>query len=114
MKKMMNDEQLFQEEQETLRIAQAVAADEKYQGNEILPAYRQLISQYDKLLKATRKIFRISDNQGKVLHQQQTEMQTLLDNANQGFLTFGPDLKVGRQFSAECSRIFRRNIRSMG
>lgn len=107
---MMNDDQLFQEEQETLRIAQAVAADEKYQGNEILPAYRQLISQYDKLLKATRKIFRISDNQGKVLHQQQTEMQTLLDNANQGFLTFGPDLKVGRQFSAECSRIFRRNI----
>lgn len=106
----MNDEQLFQEEQDTLRIAQAVAADEKQQANEILPAYRQLISQYDKLLKVTRKIFRISDNQGRVLHQHQTEMQTLLDNANQGFLTFGPDLKVGRQFSAECSRIFRRNI----
>lgn len=107
---MINDEQLFQEEQDTLRNAQAVAADEKQQANEILPAYRQLISQYDKLLKVTRKIFRISDNQGKVLHQHQTEMQTLLDNANQGFLTFGPDLKVGRQFSAECSRIFRRNI----
>lgn len=107
---MMNDEQLFQEEQEALRTAQAAAADEKQQTNELLPAYRQIISQYDKLLKVTRKIFRISDNQGKVLHQQQTEMQTLLDNVNQGFLTFGPDLKVGRQFSAECSRIFRSSI----
>lgn len=110
MNKTIHDDQLFQEEQDTLRHAQIIAADEKLQANELLPAYRQLASQYDKLLKVTRKIFRISDNQGKVLHQHQTEMQTLLDNANQGFLTFGPDLKVGRQFSAECSRIFHRNI----
>jgi diguanylate cyclase (GGDEF)-like protein len=34
----------------------------------------------------------------------------LLDNANQGFLTFGPDLLVDRQYSAECSRIFGRKI----
>ncbi len=104
------DEQLFHEEQQALLAAQNLAAEDRMQTNELLPAFRQLAEQYDKLLRLTRKVFRISDNQGKVLHQQQAEMQMLLDNANQGFLTFGSDLKVGRQFSAECSRIFRRNI----
>lgn len=110
MIKTINDEQLFQEEQLALQTAQMIATDEKRQNNELLKDFRRLTGQYEKLLRLTRKIFRISDNQGKVLHQHQTEMQTLLDNANQGFLTFGPDLLVGRQFSAECSRIFQRTI----
>lgn len=109
MNKTCSDGQLFQEEQQALQTAREIAAEQRYQTNELLPALLRLSEQYDKLLRLTRKIFRISDNQGKVLHQHQTEMQTLLDNANQGFLTFGPDLRVGRQFSAECSRIFQRN-----
>lgn len=110
MNKTSSDGQLFQEEQLALQTAQDITAEQRHRENELLPAMLRLTEQYDKLLRLTRKIFRISDNQGKVLHQHQTEMQTLLDNANQGFLTFGPDLKVGRQFSAECSRIFQRNI----
>lgn len=110
MNKTSSDGQLFQEEQQALQTAREIAAEQRYQTNELLPVLLRLTEQYDKLLRLTRKIFRISDNQGKVLHQHQTEMQTLLDNANQGFLTFGPDLRVGRQFSAECSRIFQRNI----
>ena len=110
MNKTSSDGQLFQEEQQALQTAQNIAMEDRYQANELLPAMLRLTEHYDKLLRLTRKIFRISDNQGKVLHQHQTEMQTLLDNANQGFLTFGTDLKVGRQFSAECGRIFQRNI----
>jgi diguanylate cyclase (GGDEF)-like protein len=110
MNKTSSDEKLFQEEQQALQTAQSISAEDRYQANELLPALSSLTEQYDKLLRLTRKIFRISDNQGKVLHQHQTEMQTLLDNANQGFLTFGPDLRVGRQYSAECGRIFQRNI----
>lgn len=110
MNKTSSDGQLFQEEQQALQTARDISVEERHQANELLPDFLRLAEQYDKLLRLTRKIFRISDNQGKVLHQHQTEMQTLLDNANQGFLTFGPDLRVGRQFSAECSRIFQRNI----
>ncbi|WP_215829770.1 ATP-binding protein [Pelorhabdus rhamnosifermentans] len=37
-------------------------------------------------------------------------LQNLLDHAGQGFLTFGEDLKVAGEYSAECTRIFNRPI----
>ena len=58
----------------------------------------------------TRKIFRIGDSQGRILRRQQNEMQNLLENANQEFLTFGADFKVKRQYSGECVRIFDKKI----
>ncbi|HYE83117.1 MAG TPA: ATP-binding protein [Clostridia bacterium] len=37
-------------------------------------------------------------------------VRNLLDNAGQGFLTFGEDLKVGAEFSSECRNIFGCDI----
>ncbi len=110
MDKRKVDEKLFRQEQEILRAAVAAVEDEKYRGNELLSRYKVLQEQYEKLLHLTQKTFRISDSQGRILHRHQAEIQNLLDNANQGFLTFGPDLKVERQYSAECLRIFNCNI----
>jgi diguanylate cyclase (GGDEF)-like protein len=72
-----------------------------------------LAEHYQKLLKVTRKIFRISDIQGQSLQRHQNEIQNLMDNVNQGFLTFGPDLKVDSQYSAECAKIFGKKIGGM-
>lgn len=110
MNSRMGDESLFGIEQEVLRTAAEDLGNSQYRDNGLLPRYRTLVNQYRKLLKITRKVFRISDTQGRVLQQQQHEMQTLLDNANQGFLTFGRELKVNRQYSAECVRIFGKKI----
>ena len=108
--KVKIDKNLFNYEDEILRAALTAINDDQYEGNELLPAYKLLAEHYQKLLKITKKAFYISDGQGQVLQRHQNEIQNLLDNANQGFLTFGRDLKVDRQYSAECTRIFGKKI----
>lgn len=110
MKKRKQDERLFEAEEEILRQAAADLTDPRYTQETLLPRYSILTAQYEKLLRVTRKIFHISDRQGQVLQRHQIEIQNLLDNANQGFLTFGEDLTVDRQYSAECQRIFGAKI----
>jgi len=110
MAKINRDEDLFEEEQEVLRSAMADLENIAYQDSTLLDRYKWFIGRYRKLLSLTRKIFRISDTQGRSLHRHQNEIQNLLDNANQGFLTFGSDLKVNRQYSAQCVRIFGKKI----
>lgn len=105
-----SEESLFGAEIEALQTAMADIADERYSGNELLPRYNALVAHYQRLLKTTKKIFYISDSQGHILQRHQSEIQNLLDNADQGFLTFGQDLRVDRQYSAECTRIFGRKL----
>lgn len=104
------DQNLFKAEQEALQVALNDVADERYCNNPLLPRYKSLACNYRKLLRVTRKIFHISDCQGQVLQQHRDEIQNLLDNADQGFLTFGRDFKVNQQVSGECVRIFGRKI----
>lgn len=110
MKGNETDKSLFESERRVLHCATADISDQRYRDNELLPKYAQLAEKYRKLLKTTRKIFRMSDIQGYMLQKHRNEVQNLLDNANQGFLTFGPDLLVDGRYSAECSRIFGRKI----
>ena len=37
-------------------------------------------------------------------------LQNLLDYAGQGFLSFGDDLQIDKEYSAECAAIFRREV----
>lgn len=104
------DEKLFEPEQEVLQAAIDDISNTYYANDKLMPRYEFLTKHYKKLLKVTRKIFHISDIQGHVLQQHQIEIQNLLDNANQGFLTFGQDLNVSRLCSAESVRIFGRKI----
>lgn len=106
----MAKDHLFETEQTILDEALADLAQPRYNGNELAPRYGLLATQYQKLLTVTRKIFRISDSQGIMLQRQQTDIQLLLDNANQGFLTFGGDLKVDRQYSAACTKMLGEKI----
>jgi len=104
------EKQLFDGEERVLENAQTTIAGVKDSDQELLARYSLLTNEYQKLLRITKKAFYISDRQGKTLHRQQSEMQNLLDNANQGFLTFASDLKVNRQYSVECIRVFGQKI----
>lgn len=107
---IIRDENLFQIEQEVLKDAIKDISNHHHFGDKLMPRYQSLITNYQKLLRVTRKIIRISDLQGQALQHQQIEMQNLLNHANQGFLTFGSTLKVNQKYSAECTRIFNRKI----
>ncbi|MBW5445104.1 hypothetical protein GE107_03370 [Cohnella sp. CFH 77786] len=61
---------------------------------EIVRAFQQII-QWNRLLEQT-------------VERRTAEIRSLLDHARQGFLSFGPDLRVKDEFSAECVRLFGR------
>lgn len=106
----VTDEDLFAPERRILESAQADLSNRRYNGNKLMPRYKSLVNQYQRLLTITRKVFHISDSQGKMLQRHQSDIQTLLDNANQGFLTFASDLKIDRQYSAACIKVFGKKI----
>lgn len=73
------------------------------------------------LLKQQKEILRLA-NETETKHRKQIEdknnalrdkndsIKNLLDNAGQGFLSFGPDLLVSEEYSLECVNIFRGPI----
>lgn len=105
-----SERQLFKEELRILEKAWSDIENKKFQYNELLDNYKALTMDYEKLLKITRRVFKISDSQGKSLKRRENEIKNLLNNANQGFLSFGQDLIVNREYSAECIRIFNKKI----
>lgn len=106
MKERKNELELFGSELDVLDAAMREIAAAENQANPLLPRYEQLASNYKKLLKLSSKIVSISDRQQLHLKQVEGAFKDLLDNAGQGFLTVGPDLRVEQQYSAECSNIF--------
>lgn len=107
--------QLFYKELQVLEQALLDLAQGKYERNEFLDDYKSIVKNYEKLLTFTRRIFKISDIQARNLLQRENEIKNILNNAGQGFLTFGRDLVIDREYSAECEKIFgckinRRNI----
>jgi diguanylate cyclase (GGDEF)-like protein len=105
MRKELRQE-LFGEELKTLQTALERLRRGEHRETPLFGDYQELALGYQKLLRVTSKIFMISDSQGKELKRREIEFRNILDHASQGFLTFGPDLAVNREFSAECARIF--------
>jgi len=101
---------LFELEFRVLEYASSMISSEKYQGNELLEEYAKLVESYDKLLSFTRKMTVINDSQASTVLQREIEIQRLLDNAKQGFLTFGRDFLVNQESSAACLKIFGKKI----
>ena len=104
------NEKLFSGERKVVDAAERAVNAPENGDNPLLGAYKVLLGEYKKLLRQSQKVYYISDSQGYLVKKHQSELQNLLDNANQGFLTFGKDLLVNRQYSAECVRIFGREI----
>lgn len=101
---------IFQEEINLLESSLDHLSRDGIQGNELLQPYKKLIQGYKKLLKITKKTFAISDIQGKILKERESKIKSLLDHSSQGFLTFGSDLLIHKEYSEECERIFNCKI----
>jgi diguanylate cyclase (GGDEF)-like protein len=103
--------QLFIKELQVLEKALGEIASGKFEKTHFLTDYTMIVEHYEKLLTFTRRITKISDLQAKNLLRRETEIKCLLDHAGQGFLTFGSDLIIDREYSAECVKIFGREIK---
>ncbi|WP_312890987.1 sensor domain-containing diguanylate cyclase/phosphohydrolase [Clostridium thailandense] len=101
---------LFGDELNILEEVMDDLENERYFENELFNKYKSLAENYKKLLKLTRKSIKISDSQWKELKRREYEIRNLLDNFNQGFLTFGKDLLVNKEYSSECIRLFEDKI----
>nr|WP_320145501.1 diguanylate cyclase [uncultured Anaeromusa sp.] len=104
------NEELFEGERKVVDKAESAMNAPENGNNPLLGPYKALLGDYKKLLRQSQKVYYISDSQGYLVKKHQSELQNLLDNANQGFLSFGKDLLVNRQYSAECVRIFGKEI----
>jgi sensor domain CHASE-containing protein len=62
------------------------------------------------IVVAIQKIMQWNQVLERTVQQRTSSIRSLLDNANQGFLSLGSDLKVREEYSVECTRIFSRNI----
>jgi diguanylate cyclase (GGDEF)-like protein len=79
-------------------------------GEGLRAEYERLLHEYEKLMKWSKKIASISDVQAKMLRRRENDIKSLLDHANQGFLTVGSNLRVNPQYSKACTRIFGKSI----
>ena len=108
---MKKDSQnLYKYERKILKRAQKNIAKDRYEDNPLLKKYKSLTRKYKKLLLQSEKILRISDNNQEKLRITQQNLELLLNNVKQGFLTFGKDFKINPGYSAECENIFGQEI----
>ena len=68
--------------------------------------YDELEAQHDELTRSKRQL---QEAQAQ-LTERERSVRNLLDNAKQGFLTFGPDLLVDEEYSRECHRLYGEPI----
>jgi signal transduction histidine kinase len=61
----------------------------------------------------SEKLLYMDKIKDKLVEEKTKSIQLLLDNAEQGFLTFARDLKVRNEYSLECVQIFGRSIENI-
>ncbi|MGM0370008.1 MAG: ATP-binding protein [Bacillota bacterium] len=105
-----NSKDLFRYERRILKRANKVIDNEEYQDNKLFKKFKSLAFKYKKLLRQSEKILKISDNNQRALRKTQNNLSSLLNNAGQGFLTFGEDLLIAPEYSLECKKIFGQDI----
>jgi diguanylate cyclase (GGDEF)-like protein len=113
MKRKKDADTLFDQEKKVLESALTNLMRDDYKEHPLFEAYQSLTHHYEKLLRQSRKLLRISDSQYNLLQKVENDIRILLNHAGQGFLSFGPDLTVNRQYSEECVRIFGQKIENV-
>lgn len=110
MKNKRANRELFHAEMDILKNAQKNIASREKENNPLMDQYKELTQNYKKLLKLSGKVVSISDKQQWHLKHIESSLKDILNNAGQGFLTFGQDLRVNKLYSAECANIFNTYI----
>ncbi|ABO50367.1 histidine kinase [Desulforamulus reducens MI-1] len=84
-KKILQDNTrvLFDKEFDVLKVAKEKLNREQVQKSALYPEYKELVESYEKLLKVTAKIFKISDIQGRVLKNHESHLNKVNENLRQ-------------------------------
>ncbi len=61
-----------------------------------------------------QQIKRLNEGLEKKVEERTASVKNLFNNAGQGFLSFGKDLLIDKEYSLECKKIFGRNIENVG
>lgn len=105
--------QLFDDEIGIYQDAISYLEQEILIEDELVHKFDDFIKKYSRLINTALRLCRISDVQSKNLKRRELEIKNLLDNADQGFLTFGENLIVEKEYSSECEKIFNKKIASI-
>lgn len=112
-------------EQENLYDFVVVVEDEKYIGVVSIKLFLvelskkrekeiELLKQQQDILKKANEIEKQHgiqmEEKNNELNMKNTSIKNLLDNAGQGFLSFGSDMVISNEYSLECVNIFREHI----
>ncbi|MDR3586578.1 MAG: diguanylate cyclase [Desulfosporosinus sp.] len=101
---------IFDNEIAICEEARRYLKQESLNKDELVLKFNQFINVYCKFINTTRRLCSISDVQSRELKRSEIEIKHLLDNSDQGFLTFGENLIVDKEHSLECTRIFKTKV----
>jgi signal transduction histidine kinase len=73
----MDQENLFGNEWKVLEASRQIMENASYKDNELLPEFKRLVADYERLIKLTTKIFKISDIQGKNIKRHEDEVRQM-------------------------------------
>ncbi|WP_279538551.1 sensor histidine kinase [Paenibacillus agricola] len=79
----MDQENLFGNEWKVLEESRQTLENVHYQDNELLPKFKRLVTDYERLIKLTAKIFKISDIQSKNIKRHEDEVRQINDDLQQ-------------------------------
>ncbi|MGM0509185.1 MAG: ATP-binding protein [Fusobacteriota bacterium] len=102
---------LFRFEKRELDKANKIINDKNNKNNPLLKDFKSLAFKYKKLMRQSEKILKISDDNQKILRETQNNLEILLNNSDQGFLTFGDNFIIDNEYSLECEKIFEKEIK---
>ncbi|MFT5662393.1 MAG: two-component system chemotaxis sensor kinase CheA [Sulfurimonas sp.] len=107
---MLSKEEILIQEYEDLLDSQADISFTAKELARLLKAYKRSYKQLNKIIKISDKqqdeLKEISENLNAKTH----KVRSLLDNAEQGFLSFGDDFIIDDEYSKECERLLGTNL----
>ena len=79
------------------------------QNSTLEDQFMELEAQHEELAESKRRIQEAQEQ----IEQREKALRNLLNNAGQGFLTFGEDLRIDEEYSLECRQVFNQEIAGM-
>ncbi|TBL75340.1 ATP-binding protein [Paenibacillus thalictri] len=79
-------------------------------GKEITPVPKHVQQAEAQIVTAIHRIKEWNQTLERTVQRRTAEIRNLLDNAKQGFMSVGSDLKALGEYSVECTRIFNKSI----
>ncbi|ODA38955.1 HD domain-containing phosphohydrolase [Desulfosporosinus sp. BG] len=104
---------IFDDEIAIYDEAREFLKQDSLEKDELILKFNNFTNNYCRLVNTTRRLCSISDVQSRELKRREREINNLLDNSDQGFLTFGQNLLVEKEHSSECTRIFNKKIANL-